>query len=215
MSNERMGQVASDAASGFDGYSQTDDTVIRDTDHWYMETDAEDHIELNSKDPENVALPFPSSVPAPLDSQVPVLRELPEKEYKHREGQANDCLQGIWEALGHLAWQFRDKVRKATSNKTTTKSWANVKILSKELRHLRRLYNHNRAIMISLNRFNSVNPLYPLLSAEDCKLSTAITDANAPGIRGEQLPWIWRISNASRTSEDIYLKECMCANSPL
>ena len=136
MSSDHMDQLALDAAIGYEAYGQGDDITILNNDHWYMETDAKDHVKINAEDPKNHQLPFPSSVPLHLLGDVPRLQELRDKEYQLCVGQANDCLQGVREALGHLAWQFCDKVWKATSNKTATRSWASVKILSKELHHL-------------------------------------------------------------------------------
>ena len=162
---------------------------------------------LSRGDPENQTLPLPSAIPMEQRRQFPGLEKLLKKELDLRKGQANDALQKVRECLSHLAWQYKAQVRVAKSTKQTTKSWAGVTALGRELRLHRRIYNHSRHIMIQLASLQEVDNDFPFLTWEDCRASEVIINPNAKGMRNIGLVWFWGKAD-SAVGPDAYMQEC-------
>jgi hypothetical protein len=166
-------------------------------------------------DPEKQALLFPSGVPTGDRGNYPRLASLLKKEFKLREGQANDALQKIKEALSYKAWHIKSKVRYAAGNRQTGRAWDGVHSLNRKITRYRTIYNRSRSVMISIKNFNEVNIRYPVLTKEQCRTSTTVTDPNAPGQSRAKLAWFWQPTPFEddqvptlSVNEDEYMIEC-------
>jgi len=184
--------------------SQRQEDILSEDDDWF-EDETEAAPIANSGDPENQPLPFPSAFPTDIQRGNPRLRRLCGKEKTMREGQANDSLEKVREAVSHLSFQFKGKVRTAASTKQTTRAWDGVNLLSRELRTQRRIYNHSRRILIDLS--GKPRDDYPLLTEVDCHVSTVITEPNAAGQSQKGLAWFWTQAGGTMNTDN-YMTEC-------
>src|SRR5580700_9507797 len=92
--------------------------------------DDDDYEEDNNlQAPENTALCMPSSL-TPEDIERLGLQSLADQELKLQEGQANDCLMGLWMALGHKAVLFCTKMRNSSTSVGKTRAWDDVKAVN-------------------------------------------------------------------------------------
>lgn len=161
--------------------------------------------------PENIQLPFPSSLERPPGFRFKheaQERQIKNKEMKLRKGQANDILQRLREVVSHLSFQYIGKVRDSDSTRHTTRAWKGVADLQQELKILQELYNHCRRRMLLLVDEDRLQELgYRILADADCDTSELIFNPNARGISNLGLSWIWALSGAE-ASADKYLIEC-------
>jgi len=174
-----------------------------------------DNPTITAADPESQVLPFPSAVPErflarlPADSRAAIV-SLQNIELRIREGHADDSLEQVRTAVIHLSWQFKNKVRKAKSVVQNTRAWDNIKLLNRSWKLHRRVYNHNRFVMMNLGDRTTVARLYPELELKDCDASTTVTNPNSAGQSSDRLSWIWSASRAEQASEneEEYQNEC-------
>jgi hypothetical protein len=178
------------------------------------ESDATDDEEgppsKSTHEPENWIIPLPSSAPLQVLEHNQHISKLLDHENQLREGLANDALEGVRGVLSQLAWQFR--FNKASGNRQTFRARTSgarkgVNLLQQDLRKYRRSYNHNQSRMIVAKGVASISERYPILTKEDCKISTIIHDPNAPGQSYHALPWFWTQIGSSCDKEE-YLSEC-------
>jgi len=175
------------------------------------------NTDITDADPEHQQLPFPSAVPQTYITALAVehrvsITELRETELRIRHGHSNDALDQVRTAVIHLSWQYKNKVRKATSVAQSTHSFDKVKVLNRTWRLQRRVYNHNRSVMMKLGNRTAVGIEYPFLELADCKISTTISDPNSAGQSSDRLPWFWSSSahvTETDSSEADYENECM------
>jgi hypothetical protein len=196
---------------------------IYDTDQLVLDEDVSDdenedlgNPDITDADPEHQQLPFPSAVPHDHIRSLSVeqkssLSSLRETELQIRRGHGDDSLDQVRTAVIHLSWQFKNKVRKASSVVQTTRAWDKVKALNRVWKLQRRVYNYNRTVMMQLGDKDVIGVNYPFLELSDCKVSTAISNPNAPGQSSDRLPWFWKLSGrvAGSVSKDAdYQNEC-------
>lgn len=170
-------------------------------------------------DPECEDIPMPIFLKTTFSTNATAITghaSLAEKEFALRTGQANDALRKIREDLSHLAWQFKKKIRLATTTKQTTRSWAGVHILNRHWRDYRLVYLRARQRMIDLKTEDIVNETHPMLTHAHCRVDTsAVAQSNARNQRNTGLSWIWRASVINlgdiipeANAEDQYILEC-------
>ena len=183
------------------------------TSQLHLPTDYQDFLSVHLQDdahggnPENERLPFPSAFPTEFHAQHRQIRRLAKKECKLREGQANDSLQKVREAVTQLSWQFKGKVRTATTTKQTTRAWDGVHILERELATQRSIYNHSRNILVSLSDDELMKDMYQILLKDDCQISKVITEPNARGESQKGLAWFWKQAGVT-LNDDRHMMEC-------
>ncbi len=193
--------------------------VVLDED---VSEDEEDtgNADITDAYPEHQQLPFPSAVPQTYITALAVedrvsITELRETELRIRHGHSNDSLDQVRTAVIHLSWQFKNKVRKATSGAEKTRSWDKVKVLNRTWRLQRRVYNHNRNVMIKLGDRTAISIQYPFLELADCRASTTISNPNSAGQSSDRLPWFWSSSAhvaGTDSSDPDHQNECTPSN---
>ncbi|KAF9521376.1 hypothetical protein CPB83DRAFT_778848, partial [Crepidotus variabilis] len=137
-------------------------------------------------DVENSQLVFPSMLVGPQSAGVASLQA---REAHLREARANEALEGVRETISLLSFQYASRKKKSTSKTQITKSWDEIKQISQSLSYHRRVYNHNHWALKKIKP--AAAQKFPFLSKDDCNMSTAITELNAPGQSKAQLAWFW------------------------
>ena len=160
--------------------------IVEDQDGNISDEENPDAPRPSPSDIENKRLVFPSQA-ANLTGQGIAL--LQKRELELRRGRANDALQGVREVLGHLSFQYIEKVRHSTTTAQHLRSWKGIRTLNSELSYHRRVYNISQRVIVGLNR--ALKARYPPLLVKQCVISTAISDLNAPGQSQASLAWFW------------------------
>jgi len=160
--------------------------IIEDQDGNISDDDNPDAPRPSPSDIENKRLIFPSQVTNLTGQGIALLQK---RELELRRGRANDALQGVREVLGHLSFQYIEKVRRSTTTAQHLRSWKGIRTLNSELSYHRRIYNISQRVIVGLNR--ALKACYPPLLVKQCVISTAIADLNAPGQSQASLAWFW------------------------
>lgn len=155
--------------------------------------------------PEVQPLPFPSAVPKQIWDQFGNLRSLLKKEAQLREGQCNDCLDDVRDALINLSFEFKKKVRPARGNRQRTRAWSGVRALNRKLRLSRRHYNLTQERLVQICG-DEITIKFPVLLKSDCRYSEVIADPNARGQSNKRLSWFW--SSVQGVGNTDYATEC-------
>jgi len=149
--------------------------------------------------PERQVLPFPSAVAdefledLPEEHRGPLL-ELKKTELVIREGHADDALEHVRTAVIHLSWEFKNTVRRAVTGAEKARAWDKAKLFTRVWKLHRRVYNHNRTVMMALGDRTALSIKFPVLEKKDCDASTTVSNPNQPGQSTERLPWFWSSS---------------------
>jgi len=156
----------------------------------------EDNPTISTADPERQLLPFPSAVPDDCFTELSpdrwsVIGDLIHTELEIREGHGADALEQVRTAIIHLSWQYKNVVRTATSGVQKTRGWDKIKSLNQTWKMQRRLYNHNRNIMMKIGDGTGVSDKYPFLDVKDCTVSTTVANPNSAGQSSDRLSWLW------------------------
>ena len=171
---------------------------------------------ISEADPEHQVLPLPSTVPDLYiadvsDDRQQWIASLRKIEVSIRQGHGDDTLDQVRNAVIHLSWQFKNKVRTVKSVLMKTWAWDKVNQLNAIWKLQRRVYNHNRIVMMRIGDSTDINLQYPFLALQDCKISTTISNPNSAGQSTDRLPWFWsmsfRVAEASG-GENHYKNEC-------
>ncbi|KAF8961701.1 hypothetical protein BDZ97DRAFT_1759716 [Flammula alnicola] len=173
--------------------------VVVDDDVSEEDDNETENATISAADPEGQILPFPSAIPEDFIATLPaehraVIAALRQNELDIREGHGDDALDLVRTAVIHLSWQFKNKVRTARSGVQTTRAWDQVKLLNRTWKLHRRVYNHNRTVMMTLGDHDTVAIKYPFLELEHCRISTTISNPNSAGQSRDRLPWFWSSS---------------------
>ena len=193
------------------------DQIILDEEVSEGEQQEQDNPAITVADPERQLLPFPSAVPDQFMADLPAerrahLQALQKTELDIREGHSHDCLENVRTAVIHLSWEFKDKVHTALTGTETARAWDKAKLLTRLWKFHRRVYNHNRIVMMKLSDRSAVGKKHPFLELKHCKVSTAIVKPNDYGGSSEWLPWFWSTSAwavaDTAASESEYATEC-------
>ncbi|KAF8956034.1 hypothetical protein BDZ97DRAFT_1672276, partial [Flammula alnicola] len=150
---------------------------------------------ISRADPERQGLPFPSAIALAVLTNLPVdrrsfIQSLRDTELHIRSGHADDALELVRGAVIQLSWQYKNRLRGAIGAQRT-RSWDKVNLLNKIWKLQRRVYNHNREVMMSLDDTGTIAVKYPELLISDCTISTAVSEPNAYGQSTDRLPWFW------------------------
>jgi len=175
------------------------DVVVLDEDVSEAEGEDEYDVVITMADPENQVLPFPSAVPnewwtVEHRDRWAIIGDLRDAELELRQGHAADALDQVRTAVIHLSWEYKNTVRRSTSVVQKTRAWGKIKLLNSALRLQRRVYNHNRVVMIGIGDGTDVGDKFPFLDADDCIASTTITNLNSAGQSSNRLTWLWQSS---------------------
>ncbi|KAG1870546.1 hypothetical protein C8R48DRAFT_670889 [Suillus tomentosus] len=134
--------------------------------------------------PELTILPLPSNLGIVRCNELG-LTDLMKEETALREGQANDTLHAIRVHLGDKAVIFRNTIRSAKSQASSTRAWT----------QLAKLPDHD------------LLKKYLPLKKEHLKANAAVADPNAHGQRNTTLAWFWSINVQGDTSGNDWMTE--------
>lgn len=158
------------------------------------------HPHADSEDlPERIVLSLPSSL-AYRKKRSDALEALAQREFKLREGQANDALDKVREGVAHRSFLFRTKVREASGHAAITRSRRQVLAVSRSLGRAARLYHMAIEAMQLCSPKSAILAKYRKLTLVDLKADTQKLDFNAAGSRRAHLSWIW--GEANQSSDD-------------
>ena len=192
------------------------DQVFLDEDISENEQHDNDNPRISSVDPERQILPFPKAVTDKQFRELPperwsVIGDMWKTELSMRQGHAADALDHVRTAIIHLSWQYKNNVRTANSGHQQTRAWDKVKFLNDTWKLHRRIYNHNRTVMLRIGDGTGVVNNYPPLELQDCVVSTSVVDRNTAGQSTDRLTWIWASSvrgQGNTAPEGDHANEC-------
>jgi hypothetical protein len=158
-------------------------------------SDDEEYDEDFTQDAENLTVMMPSLLSGDLITKLD-LESLAFQEFELRQGQANDHLEDLRLALGHLALVYRTQVRRADTTKKRTRAWKDVKAARNKVEKHARGYRQARRALVRLGAGDDIMEIYQPLNQEEIRVSKDITDERRLGQRNDTLPWFWRISSS-------------------
>ncbi|KAI1783871.1 hypothetical protein LXA43DRAFT_902761, partial [Ganoderma leucocontextum] len=156
--------------------------------------------------PERRPIALPSTLGLPY-LRARGLLDLADKERRLREGQMNDCLQGIRTAIGYKSLLYRTKVRKANSYRNKLRSFDEIRVTDDGLMKHVRAYSQARKAMERLFDDSDSDPeevqrrhaffeRYREVQREDLRVNTAVLEQFTQGLRDIHASWIWYIEDA-------------------
>ncbi|KAG1784597.1 uncharacterized protein HD556DRAFT_1451631 [Suillus plorans] len=155
--------------------------------------------------PELTVIPLPSNIGAVRCRELG-LTNLIKEEIALREGQANDALHAIRVHLGDKAVLFRNTVRSAKSQASSTRAWTRVRSVETAVNLHARIYSKCRSQLAKLPDHDLLKKYLPL-KKEDLKASSAVADPNARGQRDTTLSWFWSLDVQGDTSGNDWMTE--------
>ncbi|KAG1800351.1 uncharacterized protein HD556DRAFT_1230340, partial [Suillus plorans] len=155
--------------------------------------------------PELTVIPLPSNIGAVRCRELG-LTNLIKEEIALREGQANDALHAIRVHLGDKAVLFRNTVRSAKSQASSTRAWTRVRSVETAVNLHARIYSKCRSQLAKLPDHDLLKKYLPL-KKEDLKASSAVADPNARGQRDTPLSWFWSLDVQGDTSGNDWMTE--------
>jgi len=180
----------------YEDYSDADD----DRDH-----DPDVHGAFKFQ-PELTVIPLPSNLGRVRCEELG-LAHLMREETALREGQANDALHSIRVHLGDKAVIFRNTVRSAKSQASSTRAWTQVRSVETAVNVNASVYSKCRSQLAKLPSHDLLSKYLPLRK-EDLKASSAVADPNARGQRDSTLPWFWSLDVQGDTLGNDWMTEC-------
>ncbi|KAG1844305.1 hypothetical protein C8R48DRAFT_780368 [Suillus tomentosus] len=123
-----------------------------------------------------------------------------------REGQANDALHAIRVHLGDKAVIFRNTIRSAKSQASSTRAWTQVRSVEMVVNLNARIYSKCRLQLAKLPDHDLLKKYLPL-KKEHLKANAAVADPNARGQRDATLAWFWSINVQGDTSGNDWMTE--------
>jgi len=97
--------------------------IVEDQDGNISDEENPDAPRPSPSDIENKRLVFPSQATNLTGQGIALLQK---RELELRRGRANDALQGVCEVLGHLSFQYIEKVRHSTTTAQHLRSWKGI-----------------------------------------------------------------------------------------
>ena len=180
----------------YEDYSDADDDTVDDRDM---------HGAFKFQ-PELTIIPLPSNL-GQVRCEELGLDHLMREETALREGQANDALHSIRVHLGDKAIIFRNTVRSAKSQASSTRAWTQVRSVEIAVNVSASVYSKCRSQLAKLPGHDLLSKYLPLRK-EDLKASSAVADPNARGQRDSTLPWFWSLDVQGDTLGNDWMTEC-------
>lgn len=157
--------------------------------------------------PERMSLSLPSYI-AQEDRARLGLEVLAVQEIALRQGQANDCLDGLRLALADKSLAYCTDVRLSKSTTSKTKAWDGVKAAGARVNKYARAYNRARLALIRLGAGDKILDIYQPIREEDLKVSADIVEENRYDQKRDKLAWFWRIGVQSQADPGSWMEEC-------
>ena len=182
----------------YDDYSDVDS----DDDYDY---DCNTRSDDSKFQPELTVIPLPSNLGPDRCKELDT--NLIKEEIALREGQANDALHAIRVHLGDKALIFRNTVRSAKSQASSTRAWTRVRSVEMAVNLNASIYSKCRLQLAKLPNHDLLKKYLPL-TKEDLKTSSAVADPNARGQRDTTLAWFWSLDVQGDTTGNDWMTEC-------
>ncbi|KAG2100190.1 uncharacterized protein F5147DRAFT_747185 [Suillus discolor] len=155
--------------------------------------------------PELTIIPLPSNLGMDKCNALDVT-DLMKEETALREGQANDALHAIRVHLGDKAVIFRNTVRSAKSQASSTRAWTQVRSVEAAVNLNARIYSKCQLQLAKIPDHDLLKKYLPL-KKEHLKASAAVANPNARGQRDTTLAWFWSIDVQGDTSGNDWMTE--------
>jgi hypothetical protein len=158
---------------------------------------------------ELVALRLPSTLGRETCVKLK-LKDIIDKEFSLRKGQANDALGGLRQSIGEKSFMYREHLRHAKGIKQTTRARTRITAVDRTLTMHRCVYALARRALLKLAADSAaVSAEYQPVTRADLKASSIIYNINEPGSRHGKLAWFWSTNKVnSETAEGELLTEC-------
>lgn len=130
------------------------------------------------------------------------------QELELRNGQANDALQGLRLAISRKSVVYREGLRKSKSKVKKSRSWDEILVLDKSVRHHARIYRAARDAMIRLGASEEDLVKYRVLDKSHLGVSTATIDPSLRGHRNTSLAWFWTMDVEGDIQGHNGMEEC-------
>ncbi|KAG1849570.1 hypothetical protein C8R48DRAFT_750224 [Suillus tomentosus] len=188
------------------------DTVHNSPDEDYSDLD-DDHNPDPDPETHHASIFQPELTILPLPSNLGIVRcnelgltDLMKEETALCEGQANDALHAIRVHLGDKAVIFRNTIRSAKSQASSTRAWTQVRSVEMVVNLNARIYSKCRLQLAKLPDHDLLKKYLPL-KKEHLKANAAVADPNARGQRDATLAWFWSINVQGDTSGNDWMTE--------
>ena len=182
----------------------------------------------------SVTVPQPGTPPEPEEQPLALpstlgytylsnhnLGDLADKEIHLREGQMNDCLQGIRTAIAYKSLLYRTKVRKAGSYRNKLRSFDEIRTTDDGLMKHVRIYGQAQKASTCLFDIDATDPesvqrridffaRYKVIRREDLGVTTAVLEQFTHGLRNIHSSWIWHVEDSDAAQNTTWLQECEC-----
>jgi hypothetical protein len=169
-----------------------EDGIDEEQEEWWETSDDQDM-------PEKQRIKLPSTLGASL-LQDP--HGLAEQEKQLRVSQAHSALESMKYSLGEASVQYKLQGRKAQSGQNTrTRAYAQGKAALSEAEKHWRIYNRARNTLLHLPNSQESLALFQIIQKKDLKPSPDIYHENRVGQRSTELPWFWRMPDATGRSK--------------
>lgn len=195
------------------GTEHVDDTRFCAADMEEESREAED-LELASEETgegvvaEAMGIWMPSSIPNP-DALALGLGPLQAEELQLRQGQANDCLEKLRQALGHKAIIYRQHFRSADSTWAGTRSKQEADRCRIKIDKCVRSYQRARNAMQRLGADeDTLKNVYQEIQPNQLSVDREVTEENRYGQGSDRLAWFWRVNSGRNSDEDAWMDEC-------
>ncbi|KAG1841841.1 hypothetical protein F4604DRAFT_1597863, partial [Suillus subluteus] len=150
---------------------------------------------------------MPSSMPH-QDGLALGLGALQTQELQLRQGQANDCLERLRQALGHKAIIYRQHFRSADSTWVGTRSKQEAFRCRIKIDKCVRSYQRARNAMQRLGVDEEIlRNVYQEILPSQLTVNQEVTEENRYGQGSDRLAWFWRVNNGGDTHEDAWMDE--------
>ncbi|KAG2091658.1 uncharacterized protein F5147DRAFT_586160, partial [Suillus discolor] len=150
---------------------------------------------------------MPSSIPH--DNALALgLGSLQAEELQLRQGQANDCLEKLRQALGHKAIIYRQHFRSADSTWVGTRSKQEARRCQIKIDQCVQSYQRARNALQRLGvDEDTLKNVYQEIQPSQLNVNKEVTEENRYGQGSDRLAWFWRVNNGHDSPEDVWMDE--------
>lgn len=167
-------------------------------------------IEDRTPNTENITLPLPSALPAPI-LQTLSRKDISKAELELRVGYANDLLDQLRLGVRERSMFVTETLQIAQGKKHGTRARTAIREVQRNIHHRQRLYNFNLAAMISLGLSDTLRKTYQVVEKEDLRPSPLLKTPNIRNESQQKLSWIWTMDfDPDNVTNNNYLEECRC-----
>ncbi|KAG2109049.1 uncharacterized protein F5147DRAFT_652614 [Suillus discolor] len=150
---------------------------------------------------------MPSSIPH--DNALALgLGSLQAEELQLRQGQANDCLEKLRQALSHKAIIYHQHFRSADSTWVGTRSKQEARQCQIKIDQCVRSYQRARNALQRLGvDEDTLKNVYQEIQPSQLNVNKEVTEENRYGQGSDRLAWFWRVNNGHDSPEDVWMDE--------